>query len=821
MSKLNSLIYCIFFTALCFSCSTSQKNTLRHAEYCYHKFEYSKAIPYYLAVHNLDSIVFTKLGDCYLLTDTLTKAKKYYKKALSYSNCPPIVTRNYASVCMQLGEYDSAKHYLEMYRKTDSSDRRVMNMIHGCDSASYWLNEIPVGYAKCLDLNTNNNEFAPTLWRGNALVFAADTAYGIKKNIDNWTGASFFNMYKVGCDLQGNCDTNFQLLCPSTGVNTRYHDGPCTFSANGNVVYFTRSRSKNERPITSKDSTVLLEIMMVEFDSTTHEYARTIKFTHNSKMYSVAFPTVSPDGNTLVFSSNKPGGSGAYDLYMCRKTHQKDAVFDTLFKLSKFTFYVGYDELNAWSNPKNLGKVVNTEGEEVYPYFADDTTLFFSSDGHPGLGGLDIYKIKFKYEPRSDSVIITEPERIKIPINSSKNDVSLALFADGRNSYFSSNRFEPKNAADNIYFFRQKKLFVQIDVTDGMVPLKNVQWTFKGNGDTFSAHNDAFSAITDSTGKILRQLHIGSPYQYSIHASLPGYESVDILNLKYISKRDIDTIFERIVVHKHVIDKRKDTCKKIFLNLTVKDTIAELPIADVEVRVHNDLSAERIDLYNTCKLDPSGQLSYNLTKNTGYLFEILTPGYTTQRFRLDSVDCRKDIDVIISKDIYLQHNDTFEVVVRFGFDSSIITDSAGKSLDILIKYMSKKPKCHLQFIANADCRGDDKYNLLLSERRAKSVHDYLVTERGIANERIDAYWGRGETRPKITCCNCQIGPRDETTWNELIKKKYLVGKNKEKFKKISDKRKVDELNCRGDVRCSETDHFLNRRIDFILIHKME
>jgi tetratricopeptide (TPR) repeat protein len=428
---MKKVLLIVFFAVVFAPGSIGAKENLDliKGNYYYSHLAFQKAIPYYEKIVALDSNaqVYARLADCYRLTGDIAKAAVTYKKALEMPRYGEIVMLRYGQVMMELMEYEEAARWLKEYYKGNPRERRAANLIAGCLSARERLQQAPVKLPTFLPINTDRSEFAPALWNGN-LVFAADTAVHLFKNSSSWTGNSCFNMYMVPCDGEGNCSEEINSL--TTASNASWHDGPCTFNADGDTMYFTRTKYNDKfflrGTVVNEDNTVLLETMIAtEYDESKHSFKKVRPFRFNHQRFAVVHPTISPDGTMLVFSSTMMG-SGS-DLYLCVKNKK-----------------------GKWLRPQNLGPAVNTEGEEVFPFFANDSTLFFASDGHKGLGGLDIYFTHLDHLKHT----LSEPTNIGVPINSSYDDISMALLPDGSGGYFSSNRPAEK-AGDNLYFFKK------------------------------------------------------------------------------------------------------------------------------------------------------------------------------------------------------------------------------------------------------------------------------------------------------------------------------------------------------------------------------
>jgi len=400
------------------------------ADYYFAHYAFHNAIVYYEKIAATDGNVqvYARLGDCYRLTGDIESAAKWYKKTLEMSKYGELTLLRYGQMLMMLQQYEEAAKWLKQYLDINPDDVRTRNMIAGCKSAPERLKQASKGTPVLLPFNTDRSEIAPTLWNGN-LVFTADTAVKLNKKSSSWSGGSYYNIYAISCDMAGNCGDEYMTLGTSKDVSIAWHNGPCTFNAAGDTMFFTRTRynskffNRGAKP--NKDSTVVLETMIATDLDGNMKFRKVKPFRFNSKNFTIAHPSLNPSGTTLVFTSTMNGGGS--DLYLCNRNKK-----------------------GKWLKPQNLGKNLNTEGEELFPYFINDSTLYFASDGHEGLGGLDIYVSHWDKATHT----FLPPTNVGAPINSSYDDMSMALFPDGSGGYFSSNRPAEKGS-DNIYFYKK------------------------------------------------------------------------------------------------------------------------------------------------------------------------------------------------------------------------------------------------------------------------------------------------------------------------------------------------------------------------------
>lgn len=259
-----------------------------------------------------------------------------------------------------------------------------------------------------------DDEFSPVFY-GNGVVFCSNRGSGLFSGYSTTDNKAFFKLYQADTS-QGTQWQNSRLL--QGNVNSNLNNGPATFSRNGDTIYFSRNliTEGNFREITGKGNKLGLFFAVLRDGEWTD--VQDMRFNDNS--WNVTTPFISPDGKRLYFASDKPGGFGGSDLYFSEWRN-------------------GY-----WNNPVNLGDVVNTGGNEAYPFVNESGDLFFSSDSLPGKGGKDIFFTRF-----ADTSWI-EPVNLNAPVNSPDND--FGFISDGMTSrgYFSSDR----SGGLDIYSFR-------------------------------------------------------------------------------------------------------------------------------------------------------------------------------------------------------------------------------------------------------------------------------------------------------------------------------------------------------------------------------
>lgn len=712
------LFICLSIGTLCVSgLSAKTSQDLMKANYLFRQLAFHEAIPYYekVAPTTSNPQVLSELADCYRYTKDMTQAASWYGKAVAMKDCEDIVKLHYGQTLMVLQKYGEASHWLKEYQKSAPNEKRVSNLIRSCETAPAMLEDMPSGNAVFLSFNTDGSDFGPSLRKGE-LIFTSDTLIRSaeersKKSVDEWSGHNYYNMYRVSCYGNGNCSNVIKKV--ADGINTKFHDGPSVFTSDGNTMYFTRTNfneqflSKGSVP--DPNGTVHLQIMVANgFDQAAGTFKNISSFPYNSKKYSTAHPAISPSGKTLVFASDMPGGKGGNDLYICK---------------------MGND--GKWSEPSNLGQL-NTEGDEMFPTLADDQTLYFSSDGLVGLGGLDLYSSKWDASASN----FTNPEHMSAPLNSSYDDMSLTLMDKEKRGYFASNRPADKKG-DNIYFINLQSIYLSLNIIDNesSMPIKAATVGIKGTKD-----NRSLTGGED--GHVVTQLVPQG--QYDVMVTKAGYQSTTF-NVSTFDIVNSDTLNYEVRLQPEF---------NINYQVSVYDETTHQPLGDAMVVVSklggvNTADSAMVNLGESYKmvLDPDAEYNIYAVKDNYFGNEkiVSTRGITRT---IGSVTLN---DTIFMKE--LKVGEVYKIEnIYYDFNKANIREDAKPSLNQLLNLLDRYPEMKIQINSHTDCRGSNAYNLKLSKARAQSVIAYLH-ERGVAQNRLESK-GYGETKPIEPCANC-------------------------------------------------------------------
>jgi outer membrane protein OmpA-like peptidoglycan-associated protein len=425
MRKLTCLL-----TFILFATAATGFAQIKKANKLYNLYDYSQAIPYYLKAvkskkKETQKEATFKLAESYRMVNNASEARSWYKRSLQYNDVAPINYFYLGQAARTLQEYKDAEQAFRKYAALVPDDLRGELYAGYCALMEDWEELEPSAEVKnTKNINSKYADFGPAFYK-DGVVFASDRNPSlIEEHRYGWTNYNYLNLYmstpKYFEDFWGDMGSPAAM---SSQFNQSFHDGPAFFTQDNNKMFLTRTNKKSGDKGEEGIITFLLKIFYTVIKDGKTEFKA---FPYNSEQYSVGHPTVSADGNTMIFVSDMSGSTGGTDLY-------------------KSIFTDG-----SWSTPVNLGETLNTIGNEGFPTLVNDTLLYFSSDGHPGYGGQDIF-VSHMIEGEWSG-----PQNLYAPINSSYDDFSIAVSSDLSSGFFSSNR--PGGlGSDDIYAFRNAK----------------------------------------------------------------------------------------------------------------------------------------------------------------------------------------------------------------------------------------------------------------------------------------------------------------------------------------------------------------------------
>jgi hypothetical protein len=279
--------------------------------------------------------------------------------------------------------------------------------------ATYVCHQEDIGIFALENINSKSIEFSPVFYKSGLVYVVAREKTRV---FDPKTGQAYFDLMYADLGPGGTASKSVNF---SPNIRTQYHEGPCVFSSDETELFFTRSDQYSEKDKTAVKGEVQLKIYRATKGPDDWEQITELPFSSNT--YSVAHPALSPDGQYLVFTSDMPGGFGGMDLYVVNRVS------------------------GSWSDPVNLGSIINSKGNEVFPVWHQDGYLLFASDGHKGKGGLDLFVSAWNEEGNLEGL-----QHLDAPFNSSRDDLGLIVASNGMSGYLASNR-KPTKGKDDLY----------------------------------------------------------------------------------------------------------------------------------------------------------------------------------------------------------------------------------------------------------------------------------------------------------------------------------------------------------------------------------
>jgi tetratricopeptide (TPR) repeat protein/cell division septation protein DedD len=474
-----SFLVCIGFVLLPFL-SNGQRN-LEKGNRLFDMNQYQKAIPYFKAdSKNGDKAIklesTMRLADCYRLLGDFVNAEKIYKQLLKGGGNEAIY--NYGLSLKAAAKYAEAKKEFLKYHKLFPDDPRGMMMAKSCDLAQEILDsETYYDVKELTSINTKGVEIAPVMYN-KGLVFSSQRPGGVKPfvSLDGGNSEVMLDLYYLNFD--GSEEALYNKIYFFPGLNTSLHEGPATFSKNGKEIYFTRTVEVQRSDANELVVVNTLQIFHASLQGDTMWSTPESAFEFNSSTYSVFHPCLAENGKKLFFASDMPGGFGGTDIYVVYK-----------------------DSTGKWGNPVNLGPDVNTVDNELYPFFDNQGSLYFSSNGHPGLGKLDIFQAKDDPYFGWSHVV-----NMRMPINSIGDDFGYYEIDNSGRGFLVSDRING-TGLDDIYAFAKKQP-VEIILNDLSIQIKNntafdgLTYSIKKEGskrsDDFDSENGYFVFEADT-----------------------------------------------------------------------------------------------------------------------------------------------------------------------------------------------------------------------------------------------------------------------------------------------------------------------------------
>jgi len=634
----SSLIY-LFLSFFAFQ-GNAQLQSYKKGLASFERGYYDLAVNDLLKVKEIDASQEAKLkytiAESYRLSNRWIESITYYNDALNLGIDDPDAVFHYAYALKANEQYDLAKTQFQKY-STLKTDNKVYN-----EWANRELNTLQIvdllrekdaelNFRNLKEINTEGSEFSPIVFNGK-LIFSAS-----RKQKTYANGLPFLGIYSASVNSDLTSIGKVEAFSDAI-FDAERNEGTPAFSPNGTTVIFARSNSGKRKDV-SPDVDLYISRLVPNTG-----WTEPVLVSASDSASWDGCPAFSGDGKTLYFSSNRPGGSGGMDLYR-----------------------VNMDASGRFGNPANMGKALNTPGDEMFPYVSKDGKLFFASDGHPGLGKLDL----FVAERRSGKISV---ENMGLPYNSSMDDFGLSSDANG-NVFFSSNR-RGGQGDDDIYFYQAPPKGALTNAND---PLKTKEGELDSNSEIKVVNYFLVGNIMEAGNQVVSNAVV------SVYRISEGFEEL-------ATKIESDE----------------------------KGTFGPIPLAedtDYLIIVEKDeflTKREGFTMYG--RTIPQILLLKPITDTTYYTVINLDKLYIGKIFVLENI--------------------------YYDLDKADIRSDAALELDKLVQILIDNPKIKIELGSHTDVRGTAMYNQRLSQKRAESAIEYLIS-RGIERTRLTAQ-GYGE-----------------------------------------------------------------------------
>ena len=630
---------------------------------------------YKMFTDNLSKLELSKIGDAHFNIANYKEASMYYHKLFDFhSDNPPHYYFKYAQVLKANDEYELSDKMMDKYIDMSGSNyKKISAYKHLIErrAGSYSVEILPI--------NSKYSDFTSSIYKNNMIIASSvDT----DEKIHKMNNQVFLDLYEVPLESNKTIDKSGVKI--RGNVNSDYHESNAVYTKDGNTMYFTRSHFVKKGWLKKKNKEIKLAIYKAKLKKGKWKVQGELSF--SSEYYSTAHPAIDKNEEYMYFSSDMPGGFGESDLY-------------------KVKMYAD----GSFGNPVNLGEGINTSGKEVFPFLSQKNILFFSSNHHEGIGGLDVFAIDLSNDENIEIINLAPP------LNSVKDDFGYIENKEEMNGFFTSNR-EGGMGDDDVYQFTM------------LEPLfKDCQINF--NGFVVNASNGekligAKVVVTDTLTKIKETFMTSdnSGFQKKLYCS------------------------QNTLIH---VSKEGFESKEMFVSFDEDILDFEIPLTKTLVEFIQNEAGDKIVLINP---------------------------------------------------------------IYFDYGSSVIRSDAALELDKVVRVMMKYPEINIVGTSHTDSRGPTLSNLRLSQRRAKSTVDYIISK-GISSSRITAK-GYGEARLTNSCISgikCSEEKHQNNRRSEFVvsKKLYQFDNLKSKGFKVS--KTLIKTDTDGKVKEDVTSKYLDEK----------
>ncbi len=557
----------------------SQKARLASADKKYDNYAYIDAIKTYERVAEKgykSADMFQKLGNAYYFNSQLENAAKWYGELFAMkTDLEPEYYFRYAQSLRAIGENKQADALMEKFNQLSGDDNRAKlfkknrNYLAEIKANSGRYNVEDAG------INSKYSDYGTAVYLNKIVFTSARDTGSLGQRKHTWTNQYFTNLYMadLGEEMTPGAPSKFDK-----NINSKFHESTPAFTKDGKTMYFTRNNYLEGKKGKNGSDITLIKIYKASLEN--DKWDKIVEMPFNSDNYSTAHPALSPDEKTLYFASDMPGTLGQSDL-----------------------FKVTINDDGTYGNPENLGNGINTPGKETFPFISEDKELYFASNGHPGLGGLDVFVTKI-----FDDGTFNDVQNVGADVNSPKDDFAYLIDAKSRRGFFSSNRDGGKGYDDIYKFLETRKLTCEQELYGQITDVETKEILPNVKVSLFDKKfKDISTMMSDEKGNYSFTVECGKTYY--VRAEKPEYNTKEekVTVGKDKGKTELNIALEKITC-KVAVGDDLGKCfgiKMIYFDLDksnirheaaldlekILDVLKQYPNMKLDIRSHTDSRA--------------------------------------------------------------------------------------------------------------------------------------------------------------------------------------------------------------------------------------
>jgi len=587
---MKNYIFCLTFIIVFSFDSYSQQSKTAAGDKKYDSYAYIDAIKTYERVADKgykSEDLFKKLGNSYYFNSDFDGAAKWYGELFAINtNVEPEYYYRYTQSLKSTGQTDKANKLLAEFNTRFKDDNRGKLYKEDVN----YLEQIKAnsGRYKIEDagINSKYSDYGSFLYDNKIYFASARDTGNFSQRKHKWTNEYFTNLYFANVDPATGTSAKVEKF--RTSINTKFHESSPVFTKDGKTVYFTRNNYINGKKGKDENKITLIKIYKATLDNK-GKWTNITALSFNSNNYSTGHPALSPDEKTLYFASDMPGTLGQSDI-----------------------FKVSISSTGEYGTPENLGNTINTEGKETFPYVTSENEIYFASDGHPGLGGLDVFVGKIE-----DNGTISSIQNVGADVNSPKDDFAYSIDPVSRRGYFSSNK-DGGEGSDDIYKFLETRKLQCVQELEGIITDAQTGETLPGTKVTlYEGTTIKSTIISDPAGGYHFAVQCGKTYNVRAEKQDYATKEVSVTIGKLTGKTSLPIALDKSIC-KVTIGDDLGKCfkiKMIYFDLDksdirpeaaldlekILDVLNNNPTMKLDIRSHTDSRATQ--LYNKALSD--------------------------------------------------------------------------------------------------------------------------------------------------------------------------------------------------------------------------